>query len=62
MVFRRCSPPPSGEEPRVSVEDLVSKAKDPNVIGIGETGLDYFYDNSRRHYLKAFAIYRCGVS
>ena len=35
------------EEPRVSVEDLVSKAKDPNVIGIGETGLDYFYDNSR---------------
>lgn len=34
------------EEPRISVEDLVSRASDPNVIGIGETGLDYYYDNS----------------
>ena len=34
------------EEPRVSVGDLVSRAKDPNVVGIGETGLDYYYENS----------------
>ena len=36
------------EEPVVSVEDLVSRAADPKVVGIGETGLDYYYDNSPR--------------
>ena len=36
------------EEPVVSVEDLVSRAAHPKVIGIGETGLDYYYDNSPR--------------
>ncbi len=36
------------EEPVVSVEDLVSRAAHPKVIGIGETGLDYYYDNSLR--------------
>lgn len=35
-------------EPVVSVEDLVSRAAHPKVIGIGETGLDYYYDNSPR--------------
>ena len=34
------------EEPRVTIEDLVSRAKNPKVVGIGETGLDYYYDNS----------------
>ena len=34
------------EEPRVSIEDLVSRARNPKVVGIGETGLDYYYDNS----------------
>lgn len=36
------------EEPVVSVEDLVTRAAHPKVIGIGETGLDYYYDNSPR--------------
>ena len=36
------------EEPVISVDDLVSRAAHPKVIGIGETGLDYYYDNSPR--------------
>ncbi|MFT5487004.1 MAG: TatD DNase family protein [Paracoccaceae bacterium] len=36
------------EEPVVSVDDLISRAAHPKVIGIGETGLDYYYDNSPR--------------
>ncbi|WP_448187606.1 TatD family hydrolase [Azospirillum sp. sgz301742] len=32
----------------VSVERLVELAKHPKVIGIGETGLDYYYDKSPR--------------
>ena len=31
------------EEPMVSIDDLLSIAKDPKMIGIGETGLDYYY-------------------
>jgi len=32
----------------VATDDLVARAADPKVIGIGETGLDYFYDHSPR--------------
>lgn len=31
------------EQPLVSVADLVEFAKDPRMVGIGETGLDYHY-------------------
>lgn len=31
------------EEPAVSVADLVALARDPMMVGIGETGLDYHY-------------------
>jgi TatD DNase family protein len=34
--------------PLVSVDELVAKARQPKVIGIGETGLDYYYEHSKR--------------
>ncbi|MCM5560132.1 TatD family hydrolase [Pleomorphomonas sp. JP5] len=36
------------KEADVGVEELVSLASHPKVIGIGEAGLDYFYDSSPR--------------
>lgn len=37
------------EEPETDAATLVALAEsDPNVVGIGETGLDYYYDNSPR--------------
>jgi len=36
------------EEERATVERLVELARHPKVVGIGETGLDYFYDRSPR--------------
>ncbi len=41
-------PHDSGEEPETDVETLVELAQHPKVVGIGETGLDFFYDNSPR--------------
>jgi len=32
----------------VSVEDIVARTEDPLVAGIGESGLDYYYDNAPR--------------
>jgi len=36
------------KEPEVDVQTLVSLADHPKTIGIGETGLDFYYDNSPR--------------
>ncbi|WP_026380267.1 TatD family hydrolase [Afifella pfennigii] len=36
------------EEPDVTAGDLIALAEHPKVVGIGEAGLDYFYDNASR--------------
>ncbi|MBY0355418.1 MAG: TatD family hydrolase [Rickettsiales bacterium] len=36
------------KHPMVSVEELVEKSQSPKVIGLGETGLDYYYEHSPR--------------
>ena len=41
------------EEERATVGRLVDLARHPKVVGIGETGLDYFYDRSPRDDQKA---------
>jgi TatD DNase family protein len=38
----------SAEEGDVTTDELIELAGDPKVVGIGETGLDYFYDTSPR--------------
>ncbi|WP_169569133.1 TatD family hydrolase [Sneathiella limimaris] len=40
------------EGPDVTVEKLLELAKHPKVVGIGETGLDYFYEHSPRDIQK----------
>jgi TatD DNase family protein len=35
---------PSTEAPEASVEELIAAAAEPEVVAVGETGLDYFYN------------------
>jgi TatD DNase family protein len=53
------------EETDVTSDELIQLAKHPKVVAIGETGLDYYYDNSprdlqqeafRRHLRAAIAL------
>lgn len=39
-------------EPDVAIEALLERAKHPKIVGIGETGLDYYYDNAPRDLQK----------
>jgi len=41
-------PHEAGREPVTSAEQLVELARHEKVVGIGETGLDYFYEHSPR--------------
>ena len=38
----------AGEEPAPAPDTLASLARQPKVVGIGESGLDYFYDKAPR--------------
>ncbi|MDA9314369.1 TatD family hydrolase [Alphaproteobacteria bacterium] len=39
-------PHEAGEEGRTELSDILKYTSHPNVVGIGETGLDYYYDTS----------------
>ncbi len=41
-------PHQAGDGPMPTVEEIVALADHPRIIGIGESGLDYFYDKSPR--------------
>lgn len=41
-------PHEAGKGPMATVEELVVAARQPKVIGIGETGLDFYYEHSPR--------------
>lgn len=45
-------PHEAGVGAMVTVEELVEAARRPRVIGLGETGLDYFYEHSPREEQK----------
>jgi len=45
-------PHEAGEGAMVTVEELVEAASRPKVIGLGETGLDYYYEHSPREAQK----------
>ncbi|MAU41984.1 MAG: LuxR family transcriptional regulator [Kordiimonas sp.] len=40
-------------EPGITAEQLITMAEDKNVVGIGESGLDYYYDHAPRDLQKA---------
>lgn len=35
-------------EPDVAIDALLERARHPKIVGLGETGLDYYYDNAPR--------------
>jgi TatD DNase family protein len=41
-------PHEADEHPHIDTAKLVARAAHPRIVGIGETGLDYFYDHSDR--------------
>jgi len=60
-------PHEAAREPDTDVARLLAMAHHPKVVGIGETGLDYYYDEAPRDRQKAVfkthieAAYRCNL-
>jgi TatD DNase family protein len=50
------------KEGAIEVKDLASLSNHPKVIGIGETGLDYYYEHSDRKFQKTSFITHVNVS
>jgi len=46
-------PHEADKEPDVTAEQLIELAQHPKVVGIGETGLDYYYEQSNRETQRA---------
>ena len=46
-------PHEADDHPDIDTERLITAARHPRVIGIGETGLDYYYDHSDRQRQQA---------
>lgn len=46
-------PHEADEHPDIGAAKLIEKAQHPRVVGIGETGLDYYYDHSDRDRQRA---------
>ena len=55
-------PHDAGKEPRTTVRELVELTNHPKVVGIGETGLDFYYDNSPRDDQEASFRIHIGAS
>jgi TatD DNase family protein len=55
-------PHDAANEPETSAEELMRHAENPKVVGIGETGLDYFYEHSPREaQRRAFLEHICAA-
>jgi TatD DNase family protein len=46
-------PHEADQHPDIDAAKLIEKARHPRVVGIGETGLDYYYDHSNRDRQRA---------
>ncbi|PNB53028.1 LuxR family transcriptional regulator, partial [Pseudomonas sp. GW531-E2] len=46
-------PNEADEHPDIGAARLVERAQHPRVVGIGESGLDYFYEHSDRERQRA---------
>ena len=55
-------PHDAGKEPQTTVRELVELTSHPKVVGIGETGLDFYYDNSPRDDQEASFRIHIGAS
>ena len=56
QVSVSCGVHPLHQEDRASFDELLNTASDPNVVAIGETGLDYYYSSDTQEVQRASFI------